>query len=324
MLKFNINGVYMNIIEKEYNIIASGLKFPEGPIYMNDGSVLLVEIARGTLTRVDASGNVNVVSHLGGGPNGAAIGPDGYCYICNNGGFKWEISEDGAGMRPILQANEYIGGSIQKIDLSTGKFITLYTECNGITLKGPNDIVFDMHGNFWFTDLGKVRHRDMDRGAVYWAKADGSEIKEVIQPFLTPNGIGLSPDEKILYVAETEGGKLYSYNIISEGKVEKIPFPLSTNGGKLLNTNGGMKRFDSLAVEAGGNICVATLIDGGISIISPNGEVVEFIKFNDPYITNICFGSKNLKKAYITASYEGLLIEVNWDRPGLPLNFLNK
>ena len=324
MPKFKINGVFMNIIEKDFNIIASGLKFPEGPIYMNDGSILVVEIARGTLSRVDTSGNVNIVSELGGGPNGAAIGPDGYCYICNNGGFEWEISEDGAGMRPILQANKYIGGSIQKIDLSTGEFITLYSESNGIPLKGPNDIVFDSHGNFWFTDLGKVRHRDMDRGAVYWAKADGSEIKEVIQPFLTPNGIGLSPDEKILYVAETEGGKLYSFNIISEGKVEKIPFPFSTNGGKLLNSNGGIKRFDSLAVEAGGNICVATLIDGGISVISPDGEVIEFIKFNDPYITNICFGSKDLKKAYITASYEGLLIEVNWDRPGLPLNFLNK
>jgi len=324
MPKFNINGVFMNIIEKEFNIIASGLKFPEGPIYMNDGSILVVEIARGTLSRLDTSGNVNIVSELGGGPNGAAIGPDGYCYICNNGGFEWEISEGGAGMRPTLQANKYIGGSIQKIDLNTGKFITLYSESNGIALKGPNDIVFDSHGNFWFTDLGKVRHRDMDRGAVYWAKADGSEIKEVLQPFLTPNGIGLSPDEKILYVAETEGGKLYSFKIISEGKVEKIPFPFSTNGGKLLNSNGGIKRFDSLAVEAGGNICVATLIDGGISVISPDGEVIEFIKFNDPYITNICFGSKDLKKAYITASYEGLLIEVNWDRPGLPLNFLNK
>ena len=73
MPKFNINGVFMNIIEKKYNIIASGLKFPEGPIYMNDGSILVVEIARGTLSRVDASGNVNIVSELGGGPNGAAF-----------------------------------------------------------------------------------------------------------------------------------------------------------------------------------------------------------------------------------------------------------
>jgi len=291
---------------------------------MNDGSIILVEIARGTLSKVNINGSVEVVADLGGGPNGAAIGPDGYCYVCNNGGFEWEVSLGKKGMRPISQGKNYVGGSIQKVNLITGQYSTLYTKCNGISLKGPNDIVFDKNGNFWFTDLGKVRKRNMDRGAIYWAKSDGSEIKEVIQPFMTPNGIGLSPDEQILYVAETEGGKLYSYKIINEGQVEKITFPASINGGKLLNIEGGIKRFDSLALEENGNICVATLINGGISVISPEGYLLEFVKFDDPYITNICFGSQNLQTAYITASFEGLLLEVEWNRQGLPLNFLNK
>ncbi|MDC0457736.1 SMP-30/gluconolactonase/LRE family protein [Alphaproteobacteria bacterium] len=313
----------MNIIKKKFKVIAKDLKFPEGPIFMNDGSIILVEIARGTLSKVNINGSVEVVADLGGGPNGAAIGPDGHCYVCNNGGFEWEVSLGKKGMRPISQSKNYIGGSIQKVNLSTGQYSTLYTECNGVALKGPNDIVFDKNGNFWFTDLGKVRKRNMDRGAIYWAKSDGSEIKEVIQPFMTPNGIGLSPDEQTLYVAETEGGKLYSYKIINEGQVEKITFPESINGGKLLNIEGGIKRFDSLALEENGNICVATLINGGISVISPEGNLVEFVKFDDPYITNICFGSQNLKTAYITASFEGLLLEVDWNRQGLPLNFLN-
>jgi gluconolactonase len=314
----------MNIIKKKFKVIAKDLKFPEGPIFMNDGSIILVEIARGTLSKVNINGSVEVVADLGGGPNGAAIGPDGHCYVCNNGGFEWEVSLGKKGMRPISQSKNYIGGSIQKVNLSTGQYSTLYTECNGVALKGPNDIVFDKNGNFWFTDLGKVRKRNMDRGAIYWAKSDGSEIKEVIQPFMTPNGIGLSPDEQTLYVAETEGGKLYSYKIINEGQVEKITFPESINGGKLLNIEGGIKRFDSLALEENGNICVATLINGGISVISPEGNLEEFVKFDDPYITNICFGSQNLKTAYITASFEGLLLEVDWNRQGLPLNFLNK
>jgi gluconolactonase len=313
----------MNIIKKKFKVIAKDLKFPEGPVFMNDGSIILVEIARGTLSKVNINGSVEVVADLGGGPNGAAIGPDGHCYVCNNGGFEWEVSLGKKGMRPISQSKNYIGGSIQKVNLSTGQYSTLYTECNGVALKGPNDIVFDKNGNFWFTDLGKVRKRNMDRGAIYWAKSDGSEIKEVIQPFMTPNGIGLSPDEQTLYVAETEGGKLYSYKIINEGQVEKITFPESINGGKLLNIEGGIKRFDSLALEENGNICVATLINGGISVISPEGNLVEFVKFDDPYITNICFGSQNLKTAYITASFEGLLLEVDWNRQGLPLNFLN-
>ena len=161
----------------------------------------------------------------------------------------------------------------------------------------------------------------MDRGAIYWARADGSEIKEVIQPFMTPNGIGLSPDERTLYVAETEGGKLYSFEIVGDGEVNKLEFPLSVNGGFLMNKEGGVKRFDSLAVEKNGYICVGTLFDGGVSVISPSSGLVEFWKLDDPYITNICFGGDNYKTAFITASYEGVLLSANWQREGLKLNF---
>ena len=161
----------------------------------------------------------------------------------------------------------------------------------------------------------------MDRGAIYWAKADGSSIKEVIHPFMTPNGIGLSPDEKTLYVAETEGGKLYSYQIIDDGEVKKLQFPSSVNGGLLMNIEGGMKRFDSLAVEKNGYVCVGTLVDGGVSVISPSSGLLEFWTLDDPYITNICFGGNDFKTAFITASYQGMLLKANWHREGLKLNF---
>ena len=307
--------------ELETDIITDELNFPEGPIYLNDDSVLLVEIARGTLTKVFMNGKKEILCELGGGPNGAAIGPDGYCYICNNGGFEWDVSKDKKFMRPILQSKTYKNGRIEKVNLKSGKFQTLYDSCNDIPLNGPNDIVFDKKGNFWFTDLGKVRDRTMDRGAIYWAKADGSKIKEVIHPFMTPNGIGLSPDEKTLYVAETEGGKLYSYQIIGEGEVKKLDFPSSINGGILMNIEGGLKRFDSLAVEKNGYVCVGTLVDGGISVISPSSGLVEFWSLDDPYITNICFGGDYFKTAFITASYQGMLLKANWHREGLKLNF---
>ena len=307
--------------ELDTEIITDELNFPEGPIYLNDGSMLLVEIARGTLTKVFMNGKKEILCELGGGPNGAAIGPDGYCYICNNGGFEWEVSKDKKFMRPVLQSKTYKNGRIEKVNLKTGKFQTLYDSCNNIPLNGPNDIVFDKKGNFWFTDLGKVRDRTMDRGAIYWAKADGSSIKEVIHPFMTPNGIGLSPDEKTLYIAETEGGKLYSYQIIGDGEVKKLEFPLSVNGGLLMNLEGGIKRFDSLAVEKNGYVCVGTLVDGGISVISPSSGLLEFWSLDDPYITNICFGGNDFKTAFITASYQGMLLKANWHREGLKLNF---
>ena len=73
----------------DFEVVTEGLQFPEGPIAMADGSVVLVEIRRQTPTRVLPDGRQQIIARLGGGPNGAAIGPDGAAYICNNGGFEW-------------------------------------------------------------------------------------------------------------------------------------------------------------------------------------------------------------------------------------------
>ena len=302
-------------------LLADGLLFPEGPIAMPDGSVVLVEIARGTLTRVMPDGRTEVIAETGGGPNGAAIGPDGACYVCNNGGFEWERDPSTGRGRPIRQADDYETGRIERVDLATGKVERLYDRCGDFRLNGPNDIVFDRDGNMWFTDLGKMRHRDMDRGAVYWARPDGSEIREVIQPVTTPNGIGLSPDGRTLYVAETEGARLYAWPITGPGEVSMIGFPDSINGGRLVTCDGGLRRFDSLAVEAGGNVCVATLLTGGITVARPDGGTLEFVPLDDPYTTNICFAGVGLDTALVTLSWGGCLVSMPWPRPGLALEF---
>jgi gluconolactonase len=300
--------------------VARGLKFPEGPIAMPDGSVVVVEIM-GALVRVTPDGVRHVVAELGGGPNGAAIGPDGKAYVCNNGGFNWHVAEDGY-MRPVGRADDYWGGRIERVDLATGAVETLYTHCDGEALKGPNDIVFDGQGGFYFTDHGKIYGRLMDRGALYYARADGSLIKEVAFPLFTPNGVGLSPDGKILYVSETDTGRLWSYPVLGPGELAKEPWP-SPNGGRFVGCPDGYHRFDSMAVEANGNICVATLVDGGITVFAPSGEVVEFWEASEGYCTNICFGGPDMKTAYITLSGYGTLVAVDWPRPGLKLAHLN-
>ncbi|MDP6345136.1 MAG: SMP-30/gluconolactonase/LRE family protein [Alphaproteobacteria bacterium] len=304
----------------EFKEITNGLRFPEGPIAMPDGSVVLVEIERGTLSRVQPDGRIEVVAETGGGPNGAAIGPDGKCYICNNGGFDW--STDGGALHGIGQASDYSGGRIERVDLNSGAVEVLYSECDGHPLKGPNDIVFDDRGGFWFTDLGKTRAREMDRGAIYYARIDGNFIAEAIQPLAMPNGIGLSPDGKRLYAAETDAGRLLAWDIVGEGEVRKLPWPAPGMGDLVVAPEGNL-RFDSLAVEAGGNICVATLVTGGITVAAPEGGVVEFIPLPDVMVTNICFGGPDLRTAYITLSGAGRLIAMDWPRPGLPLFFLN-
>jgi gluconolactonase len=298
--------------------ITTGLRFPEGPVAMTDGSVLLVEIERRTLTRVAPDGAKSIVAHFTGGPNGAAVGPGGKIYICNNGGFDW--MEDANGLRPAGQARDYGGGRIERLDPATGAIETLYTACNGTALRGPNDLVFDAHGGFYFTDLGKTRPRDRDVGAVYYARADGSAITEVIHPILTPNGCGLSPDGRTLYVAETETARLWAWDIEAPGKLAKRPWP-SPHGGHLLAGVGGYQRFDSMAVDSAGNVCVATLINGGITVVSPDGKSVHHIAMPDSYATNICFGGKDLRTAYVTLSAFGRLVAFEWDRPGLRLQY---
>jgi gluconolactonase len=302
--------------------ITTGLRFPEGPVAMPDGSVLVVEIERRCLTRVLPDGTKEGVATPGGGPNGAAIGPDGRCYICNNGGFEFILDPD-HGLRPVTQAWDYSGGRIERIDLQTGAVEVLYRGTPEVQLRGPNDIVFDAHGGFYFTDLGKRRQRDLDYGAVFYARADGSLIRQLAFPMVTPNGIGLSPDGRTLYVAETEAARLWAFDIVEPGVVKKMAWP-SPHGGRLIAQPGGAyQRFDSLAVEANGNICVATLAHGGITIISPDGKSIEHVPMPDMHTTNICFGGPDLKTAYVTLSGSGRLVACDWPRPGLALNYLN-
>jgi gluconolactonase len=300
----------------EIRIVASGLRFPEGPVAMADGSVVLGEIAGGAVTRVAPDGGKTVLSQAGGGPNGLALGPDGAFYLCNNGGATYAPGS----FLSIGPAPDYDGGTIQRIDARTGTTAVLYRDCNGHKLSAPNDIVFDRQGGFYFTDLGKRYARQRDHGGLYYALPDGSRITELVHPMLSPNGVGLSPDEKTLYVADTESSRLFAFDILSPGVLKKEPFPAPYTG-RLVCGLPGFQRFDSLAVEANGNICVATLITGHITVIAPAGRLVRQVKMPDVYPTNICFGGADLKTAYITLSGTGQLAAMDWPEPGLKLNF---
>jgi gluconolactonase len=284
---------------------------------MSDGSIVLVEIKRGTLTRVLPDGSKKIVAETGGGPNGAAIGPDGKVYICNNGGFEWSQSPNGLTL-PGHQPRSYRGGSIQRVDLRSGEVETLYTRAGDVALRGPNDLVFDSSGGFWFTDHGKTRERERDRTGVFYARADGSSIEEAIFPLDGPNGIGLSPDERRLYVAETSTGRVFCWDLEGPGRIRPHASP---NRGRLLVGLPGLQLLDSLAVDAEGNVCVATLVNGGITIISPDGSRIDHVPMPDPLTTNLCFGGPDLRTAFVTLSGTGRLVSLPWKTPGLPLAY---
>jgi gluconolactonase len=300
----------------EMRTLATGLQFPEGPIAMGDGSVLLVEIQRGTLTRVTPDGEVVVVAELGGGPNGAAIGPDGAVYVCNNGGC-FEFHEVMGMTVPGPVPESWTGGSIQRVDLTTGEVTTLYTESSGRRLRAPNDLVFDAHGGFWFTDHGVRLERSSDRTGLHYATADGTACEEVVFPLDGPNGIGLSPAGDRLYAAETHTGRVWAWNVSGPGQVEASN-PVGAGGGDLLHGAPDYQLFDSLAVDGEGWVCIGTLANGGITAISPDGTTVEHHSLPDFLVTNICFPGDE-PRAICTLSGTGQLVEIPWPRPGLPL-----
>jgi len=292
----------------EVEVVADGLAFPEGPVALSDGSVLVTEIDRGTLTRVAPSGRTEVVAHCGGGPNGAAIGPDGAVYVCNNGGR--------------FASGNWTGGWVERVDLGSGSVEVIYRDCDGRRLSGPNDLVFDAAGNFYFTDTGKFRGRQRDVGSLYYAHSTGGFIAEVVHPAESPNGVGLSPDLGTLYYAETVTARLRRRRVESPGRLAEVPV---NDPSTLVVGLPGYQAFDSLAVDSAGNICVATMVTGCITLVAPDGQAVTQYTWpegmEDEMVTNLCFGGGDLRTAYVTLAGSGRLVRCRWPVPGLALTY---
>jgi len=300
----------------DIQLVAEGLQFPEGPVAMADGSIILTEIRAGRVSRVWPDGRRETVAETGGGPNGLAIGPDGAMYVCNNGGrFSW-IDVPGA-TYPGEAPPEHKGGSIQRIDLATGNVTTLYDNCNGKPLWAPNDLVFDRTGGFWFTDHSRSDHETLNYGGLFYARPDGSSIVQVRNHMISLNGVGLSPDESVVYAADTTLGRLWAFDLKGPGQIGEFP---PGHPGRVVCNLPGLQYLDSLAVEAGGKVCVATIFNGGITAFDPDGSTEHF-PFPDLLTTNICFGGADMRDAWVTCSSTGKLYKCRWPRPGLKLNF---
>jgi len=311
--------------ELQLKLVVGGLRYPEGPVAMPDGSVIFTEIEAGRVSRVTPDGKISLVANTGGGPNGLAIGPDGALYVTNDGGsFTFRVV--GGLNVPGPARADYKGGSIQRIDLKTGEATPLYTHCGDRILSSPDDLVFDREGGFWFTAYGVGFVDRKVYGGLYYATPDGKSITCARAQLLSPNGVGLSPDESVVYVADTLTGRLWAFDVAGPGQLKPSPNPLAP--GRVVATLPGLQLLDSLKVEAGGVVCVATLLNGGITTFTPDGAVEHFaIPADlppDPFVSNLCFGGADMRDVWITASGTGRLYKTRWQRPGLALNFRDR
>ena len=269
-------------------IIASDLRFPEGPVWL-DGTLWFTEITGGHVSRWTPDGGVERVAETGGGPNGAAAAADGSLYVTQNGGM-------GSGARA--------DAGIQRVT-ADGTVETVATEVAGVRLDGPNDLAFGDDGRLWFTDPrgdsdpsknsqpGRIFALDLATGA-------GELIIELGPVF--PNGIAFLEDGTLVW---TESFSRRVMRLV-DGKPEVIielpdrHYP------------------DGMCVGANGRLYVASTYAHCVSVVE-DGAIVEQYACGDGMVTNCCFGGPDGTDLYITDSRRGTLWRYALGVQGLPL-----
>ena len=302
--------------------VAAGLAFPEGPIACADGSLLVVEVRGGTLTRVDPSGALERIVDLGGGPNGAAVGPDGAVYVCNNGGLPWADLPDGS-MYPIDTATGsmtpagYTHGWIERVDVAHATTERVYESCDGRPLSAPNDLAFAADGELWFTDTGKSDAWSTVVGVVYRCQPDGSEIRAAAHGLLGPNGIGITPDGEDLVVADTPTGRVWRWSLAAESLSGATP---RAHGGEAFATFPGAVALDSLALDGEGRVLVALPGHRALGVVAPDGGLA-IVELPGVMPTNACFGGPDGTTVFVTVGGTGEILSFAWPCPGAALPF---
>ena len=255
----------------EGTLLASGLGFPEGPVVMPDGSIVLCDGNVGELLRY-AGGDVSTFAVTGGSPWGAVLGADGAVYVTQGGNV------------PGAPDQTAVPG-IQRVNPS-GDVEMLSTAIAGRTLAGPNDLAFGPDGRLWFTDSGTEmddRFPEAERapGALYVLDAAGGEFL-MERRDVYPNGIAFDAEGRLYWtesmahrVCRLEGGEATTFCQLSDGHVP-----------------------DGMAFAADGRLFCCTTISGGVTVISADGRVLEEIHLGE-HATNCIFSGPDL---YVTAT----------------------
>jgi len=296
--------------------LARGLAFPESPIACDDGSVLVSEMAAGRITRVDPDGTTATLAVTGGGPNGLGCLPDGHFVVCQNGGSTfgigpWPYDFEGAAMlfRPVGPPDEPITAQLQLIT-PDGTVSTLATEFTSRAgrrhaLTRPSDICVDSTGGFYVTDGGTAHGRNRSMTGLLYGTRDG-ELREIVFPLEMPNGVALSPDGTLLYVAETRTRRIWEFTVAEPGVITRARGLATVPSGGPLNIGGA----DGLCVAPDGTILVATLGTGGVTAFAPSGELRGTIAADDPMTTNMTLGPDG-RALYMTLASSGRLMVVD-------------
>jgi gluconolactonase len=277
-------------------VLAEGLQFPEGPVWLGPERVAFTEIRGQCITLWD-HGKVRKVADTGGGANGATLGPDGAIYVANNGGV-W-MTHEGVGL-----AAKPLTGRIQRVTLD-GAVSDVATSLPGKPPHRPNDLCFGPDGLLYYTDPHNWDEgiAKLGVGRVARTTLDGRVELLADVPFF-PNGIAFGPDG-LLYVAQSVTQTI----LVMDAKPGATPAPFC----KLPH---GYP--DGFCFDRTGRIWAAGSLGDVIVVFAADGEIAEVIETgqgSEP--TNCCLGDGRL---YVTCSGTGRLEALAVGVDALPLH----
>jgi len=260
--------------------------FLEGPVSDGHGNLYVTDIPYGRVFRIDAAGSWELVAEFDGEPNGMKFLSDGELLI-----------------------TDYKNGLVA-LEIATGKIRPFLERRNSERFKGVNDLVFDSRGNLYFTDQGQTGMHD-PTGRVY-RLAPGGKLDALITNAPSPNGVALSPDEKVLFVAMTRANCVWRIPLLADGSVSKV--------GQFF-TSYGPSGPDGLAMDVAGRLVVANPGLGWAWVLNHRAEPVEILRGPaGNSITNVAFGGAGNRTLYLTDSSNGTIRCAVMSEPGFALH----
>lgn len=268
----------------ELRPIKEGFTGTEGPIALPDGSVIFTETQANRITKINLDGTTANFIANSNGANGLGFSANGDLYAAQT--LKPSVG--------IIYPPEHAK--------------VLADSFEGKPLNRPNDLVVDKKGGVYFTDPGvapKPGETSTTQPAVYYIKPSG-EVTRIITDIQRPNGIQLSPDEKVLYVANTAGEYIFAYDVADDGSISnKRKFALLEGFRK--TENGPSSGADGLAVDSEGRLYVATSV--GIQVFDSIGIARGIIQLPKPP-QNLAFSGPDKKVLYVVGRGDAYRIPV--------------
>lgn len=260
--------------------------FLEGPVFDDVGNLYVTDIPWGRIFRISPEGEWNLIVEYDGEPNG----------------MKFLDPER-------LLITDYKNG-LMTLDVATGRVSPFLERRNSERFKGVNDLVFDRVGNIYFTDQGQSGMHDPS-GRLYRLRPNG-QLDLLLSNVPSPNGVALSADERVLFLAVTRGNCVWRVPLLPDGSVAKV---------NQFFTSYGPSGPDGLAVDERGRLLIANPGLGYVWVLNTRAEPEWVLRGpQGSSTTNLAFGGTQRSEIYVTDSSHGTILRTTLDVPGLVLN----